>query len=897
MDWLKEKYHCPKKKIIKVVLWFFAIVWISLLFFHGNCFAADETTYNILNISQMLSSISQFVYTLIWPILVVAWAALDNSLIYWSFLNLDVALWNLWNIMKNFANFALWFLFIFSIAKTLFNSIWIWQKWGDNPMTAAKTTVTNTLLAWIFIQMSWFIVAMLIDLSTVLIYSVWWLPISMLSDFGWQEQEIQNLSERPVLKLNTKIIENWEWNIWVTSYYSYWQYNFSPCYIPKSIWWNTSEYIVWRKYLYLTGTEEFYSWHCTVWGVVYTFVENTDKFLNDSNYCGSGSNPCATNSGYYNTLQLYISSLTDSDEISQLKDSCNFISLWGDANTASGWHCVSYGMLSFTWGIYSWSEASWFNLWTLLENAKSYIGPFVTLYSSLLEYGEFINWIWSTSTVGWLFSVLLNTFFVVVLFIPVAILMVLLIIRVWMLWIVIAISPIIVLIRFFGNENGPLKGLANNDIFKKFSMANIAKQIFAPVLVVFAISMSIVFLTAIAGTMPKEENASQEANTPLLDAFGISKENCDDQNKNKCDYNILGLVSIKIDAQANNYHKDIFVRCLLELLSTWIVRFFLKFAIEFMSETWKKLMKSSSDLVKNIPIIPLPSGWAVGLDVVSKNLGLSNRIDATVRKMNAKQQWYLPSWLTGVETVEDKATNTPASTWAWAGVISNDVQNVLNKVATIKSVDELTDKDRTVLQAYYWASTGIAVDNVIKEYIYHRDDITSNKPSSDTSAHTWADAFKLSAHQLDIAVKSDPAWIEWAKWMVWWAVHTSDWVRVVSVVKWTETTNPVYEILTRDAYERQWFWESPETLTKETFDKRQTSNKWQYDMVNNSLQKLSKEYDELLNRWNWEGLSDEEKTQIDNMQKFFNDESFLKILRTLNPDKFKKKEEWDEWDE
>lgn len=146
--------------------------------------------------------------------------------------------------------------------------------------------------------------------------------------------------------------------------------------------------------------------------------------------------------------------------------------------------------------------------------------------------------------------------------------MVLLIIRVGLLWIVIAISPIIVLVKFFGNENGPLKELANNDIFKKFSFENIAKQIFAPVLVVFAISMSIVFLTAVGSTKPTEEDASQDPNTPLLSAFGITPENCTDQEKNKCDYNILGLVSIKIDAQANNYHKDIFVRALMMLLST-----------------------------------------------------------------------------------------------------------------------------------------------------------------------------------------------------------------------------------------------------------------------------------------------------------------------------------------
>lgn len=891
---LKGKNNYSKKKILKLVLWLFAIVWISFLFFHGNCFAADETTYNILNISQMLSSISQFVYVLIWPVLVVAWAALDNSLIYGSFLNLDAALRNLRNIMKNFANFALWFLFIFSIAKTLFGSIWIGQKWWwDNPMSAAKTTVTNTLLAWIFIQMSWFIVAMLIDLSTVLIYAVWWLPISMLSDFGSQEQEIENIAERPVLKLNTKVIENWEWNIWVTSYYSYWDYKFSPCYVPKSIWWNTSSYIVWRKYLYLSGAEQFYSWHCSVGGVVYKFVEN-DDFFNSPNYCNSWSNPCSTNSGYFDTLQLYIHNLTDSGTISNLKSGCKFISLWGDENTLSGWTCEWYGILSFTWGIFA--EKSWFTLSTLLENAKSYIWPFITLYSSILEYGEFMNGVWSTSTIWWLFSLILNTFFVLVLFIPVAILMVLLIIRVWILWVVIAISPIIVLVRFFWNENWPLKELANNDIFKKFNLENIVKQIFAPVLVVFAISMSIVFLTALAGTKPTQEEAAQEANTPLLDAFGINREHCDDVNKNKCDYNILGLVSIKIDVQANNYYKDIFVWCLMMLLSTWIVRFFLKFAIEFMSETWKKLMKSSSDLVKNIPIVPLPSGWAVGLDVLKNNIGLSNRIDATVRKMDAEQRWYLNAafpWLNWVNPVEEKASTSSASAASTAALWP--AITILDKIKSreYNSYDALPKADKEVLEKYY--GTGNAETNVTN-YINQISNITQNTPKN--FAHTWADAFKLTAAQLDIAVKSDPAWIEWAKWMVWWAVHTASWVRVVSVVPGTEmSASPIYEIMERDKYERQWFGETPENVTLDQFnawkDSSNEEERNKYNKMTASFDKLQKQYNEFISTDGTKLEGDDKKNQYKNMEDFF-DEKTLEWLRRFNPDKFKDKEAWEE---
>ena len=59
------------------------------------------------NLSGLIKMISHIVYVFIWPCLVIAGTALDNSLVYGSFLHLDAALWNIWNIMKNFANFAL----------------------------------------------------------------------------------------------------------------------------------------------------------------------------------------------------------------------------------------------------------------------------------------------------------------------------------------------------------------------------------------------------------------------------------------------------------------------------------------------------------------------------------------------------------------------------------------------------------------------------------------------------------------------------------------------------------------------------------------------------------------------------------------------------------------------
>jgi hypothetical protein len=46
-------------------------------------------------------------YLLLWPLLVIAGLALDNTLVYASIFHLDAPLWKFWNMMKNFANFTL----------------------------------------------------------------------------------------------------------------------------------------------------------------------------------------------------------------------------------------------------------------------------------------------------------------------------------------------------------------------------------------------------------------------------------------------------------------------------------------------------------------------------------------------------------------------------------------------------------------------------------------------------------------------------------------------------------------------------------------------------------------------------------------------------------------------
>jgi len=68
------------------------------------------------------NSILNALYLLIRPALALAGFALDNSMVYGSFLGLDAPLFLIWNIIKNIANFILGFMVLFEILKNFFTT-------------------------------------------------------------------------------------------------------------------------------------------------------------------------------------------------------------------------------------------------------------------------------------------------------------------------------------------------------------------------------------------------------------------------------------------------------------------------------------------------------------------------------------------------------------------------------------------------------------------------------------------------------------------------------------------------------------------------------------------------------------------------------------------------------
>jgi hypothetical protein len=69
--------------------------------------AEDKLKENVAKRDKYGVMLSKFFYIALWPLLVVAGFAMDNSMVYGGTFGFDTALWYLRNLIKNIANFAL----------------------------------------------------------------------------------------------------------------------------------------------------------------------------------------------------------------------------------------------------------------------------------------------------------------------------------------------------------------------------------------------------------------------------------------------------------------------------------------------------------------------------------------------------------------------------------------------------------------------------------------------------------------------------------------------------------------------------------------------------------------------------------------------------------------------
>ena len=160
------------KNHIKILLLLFVIVWVFSWYTFADNVSTDTDEF-IDVLYKALTFLSR------WRVIFanLAGKLMTNDIVYGGFLHLDNTLWTFWNVMKNFANFFLWGIVIFAILRNLLSSV---VKLSDNkwwPLAIIK----NTLIAGILIQMSRFLVSVVLDISTVCTVAVGSFPAQFLA--------------------------------------------------------------------------------------------------------------------------------------------------------------------------------------------------------------------------------------------------------------------------------------------------------------------------------------------------------------------------------------------------------------------------------------------------------------------------------------------------------------------------------------------------------------------------------------------------------------------------------------------------------------------------------------------------------------------------------------------
>ncbi len=179
-----------------------AFILILSVFFFTQVFAAGTEQERHKKAAELVFSFLELL-SRIWVLLAgIAGKLMTNDMVYGSRLHMDQFLWKLRNIFKNFANFSLLGVLLRGIIQFMTKKWWSIQK-----------LITQTLIAGVLIQASWFLVAATLDISTVITSAIWAFPSNFINKSSIQENEIyKNLAEKihnHYIKLN-KPDDNWK---------------------------------------------------------------------------------------------------------------------------------------------------------------------------------------------------------------------------------------------------------------------------------------------------------------------------------------------------------------------------------------------------------------------------------------------------------------------------------------------------------------------------------------------------------------------------------------------------------------------------------------------------------------------------------------------------------------
>jgi len=205
------------------------LILAFVLLFNGVSYADPLINSSFSSWVNSLHLFLNTLYLIIRPLLIIWWKFLSNSFVYWSAFGIDNILWKLWQLVRTFMNYAIWFIFIFSIFVYFF-------KWDSK--YSWKKLLPKIVIASVIVNISWFLIAVLLDLSTIFTVAagnIWWIFTNLISktDHNIKKQVLQVPIVMDMDKWfkNFIWIKNPEWTglIYQCIYKTWWKIWNPPC--------------------------------------------------------------------------------------------------------------------------------------------------------------------------------------------------------------------------------------------------------------------------------------------------------------------------------------------------------------------------------------------------------------------------------------------------------------------------------------------------------------------------------------------------------------------------------------------------------------------------------------------------------------------------------------------
>ncbi len=689
----------PHKTKIYLTRWIFIIMMIVLstdsVMAQNTASTAPASTETLSEMMfNFLGAILNILYMITLPVLVIAGKAIDNSLVYGEFINLDRPLYMLHQFARAFANFAIGWVLLWKVVQYIFT-----DRDGKTP-DFIKGIVIKWVATVIAVNASWFGLWALLDLSTIATYSLGALPLGVLKESNkWSNMPILavgtffDFSSNKTNTTNTTAAPNLQQEplykqLANFSYYQRWNINISSCEVHKGI-------VIWPTYypevpnstikfdMFNIGKNSSASpnHYCALNSQVLVNIKPLQqwKYANLTAVTGNQSQNNAivailgkavTQTGGSLTTEVWTEAsstqLTISEEgvksllLSGLRladGSTNNKLYSGYANITQN----AYHKSANTWSkdfmeqgnTPPYSSQGWLTLHTLINSSKGMVWPFVTLYMSLLDYSQLTylnNWTAKNAELGALTEFLLKGAVSLALFIPLVALAVVLIIRVVLLRAIIAFIPLGIVFALLWKEVWlSWDGFSLWDTLGKVDAKWIIWLIFAPILPVFAISMSIIFLH----TLQTNLSHALDDNSETRSFLGIQGVDSQGTNKSCIDYRWIQAICIDkweeiwSGAGLSNYLPWLIVN----MFAIGLMWMMIKFAFagsQITSKIWESVMSAWWKLLWSIPVPGmwwiqagslLKSWWIINNTISDKFYDMENNQYREMEKLLNKDKW------------------------------------------------------------------------------------------------------------------------------------------------------------------------------------------------------------------------------------------------------------------